>query len=126
MATIQFPVLVWPDAVGGCTAAVIGDSENAAAHAGTAKEALQQLEELLAWRMEAEPWNVDPDFMEPELTEVKVEILPQYHERKRVIPCPESIWLKVPCVIGVQENSLRVCAVPHLGLRFNYPRAPPR
>lgn len=120
MAVIHFPILIWPDAAGGHTAVMVGDAEGAAAHAGTAKEAIQQLAELLDWRLENEPWNMDPDFKQPELLDVKVEVLPQYVERKRVIPCPETVWLKVPCVTGVQENGLRVCAVPHLGLRFNY------
>jgi ATP-dependent Clp protease ATP-binding subunit ClpC len=120
MAAIHFPILIWPDATGGHTAVIVGDPESAAAHAGTVKEAVQQLAELLDWRRENEPWNLEPDFAKPELLEVKVEVLPQYVERKRVIPCPETIWLKVPCVTGVQENGLRVCAVPHLGLRFNY------
>jgi ATP-dependent Clp protease ATP-binding subunit ClpC len=123
MATIRFPVLIWPDAAGGYTAALVGDSENAAAHAGTVKEALQQLKELLDWRSENEPWNVDPDLTQPELVEVKVEVLPQYTARKRIIPCPETVWLKVPAVTGWQENGLRVCAIPHLGLRFNYQEA---
>jgi len=120
MATIHFPILVWPDAAGAYTAALAGDSENAAAHAGTVKVALQELKELLEWRMENAAWNVDPDLTQPELMEVKVEVLPQYSEGKRVIPCPETLWLKVPCVTGVQENGLRACVVPHLGLRFNY------
>ena len=120
MATLHFPVLVWPDAAGGHTAALVGDADGAAAHAGTAREAVQQIKELLEWRMENQPWNVDPDFAEPELIEVKAEVLPQYREGNRVIPCPETLWLKVPCAIGLQENGLRVCAVPHLGLRFNY------
>lgn len=117
MAAIHYPVVIWPDAAGH-TAVVVGDS--AAAHASTAEEALQQLKEWLAWRMEEEPWDADPDFASPALVEVKVEVLPQYVERRRVIPCPESVRLKVPCVTGVQENGLRTCAVPHLGLQFNY------
>lgn len=120
MANIHFPVLTWPDEAGGRAAALVGDSENGAAHANTVKEALQHLKELLEWRMEHEPWNVDPDLAKPELVEVKVEVLPQYTERKRIIPCPETLWLKVPCVTGLQENGLRVCVLPHLGLRFNY------
>jgi len=120
MANIHFPVLIWPDAAGGLTAALVGDSDSGAARGTTAKEALQHLKELLEWRIEHEPWNVDPDLTKPELLEVKVEVLPQYTERKRVIPCPETLRLKVPCVTGLQENGLRVCVVPHLGLRFNY------
>lgn len=120
MATLHLPVLIWPDAAGGFTAALLGDSENAAAHGATARDTLHQLKELLEWRTENEPWNVDPDLTEPSLIEVKVEVLPQYTADRRVIPCPETLQLKVPCVSGIQENGLRVCVVPHLGLRFNY------
>lgn len=120
MKHYHLPVLVWPDAAGSITAVLVGDAENAAAHADTLTEALRELKELVEWRLENEPWNVDPDFTQPELMEVKVEVLPQYTEDKRIIPCPETLWLRVPCVIGQQENGLPACALPHLGLRFTY------
>jgi ATP-dependent Clp protease ATP-binding subunit ClpC len=120
MAMIHYPVLVWPDSAGRFTARLVGDLGQAAAYAGTVREALNQLKELLAWRMEHQPWNAHPDFNEPELIEVKVEVRPEYAEEDRVMPCPETIWLRVPCVIGKQESTLNLCVVPHLGLRFNY------
>ncbi len=117
---INFPILVWPDAAGGHTAVLVGDTDNVAAHGHTARDAIQQIKELLEWRLENAPWDVDPDITQPELVELKVEVLPQYQEHRRVIPCPQTLWLRVPCVTGVQENGLRTCTVPHLGLRFNY------
>jgi ATP-dependent Clp protease ATP-binding subunit ClpC len=112
--------LIWPDASGATTAALAGDYEDAAAHAATDEEALRQLKELLEWRVENEPWGVEPELTEPELLEVKVEVRPQYSEGKRLLPCPETIWLRVPCVTGLQENGLPICVVPHLGLAFNF------
>src|SRR5204862_2821755 len=84
------------------------------------EDALEQLRELLEWRFEHEPWNVDPDFNEPALFDTKVEVRPQYNAGRRVLPCPDTAWLKVPCVTGRQENGMHLCAVPHLGLSFNY------
>jgi ATP-dependent Clp protease ATP-binding subunit ClpC len=123
MATHPYPVLLWNDASGACTAALVGDLETAAASAATEQEALRQLKELLDWRAEHEPWNIHPDLAEPTLTEVKVEIRPQYRLHRRVIPCPETMWLRVPCVTGKQESGLRLCVVPHLQVQFNFQEA---
>lgn len=120
MATYQYPVLVWRDATGSHSAALVGDLESAAAHAPTKDEALRQLKELLDWRAEHEPWNVDPDLSETALLEVKVDVRPQYRSGKRMIPCPETVALRVPCVTGKQESGLRLCVVPHLQVQFNY------
>src|SRR5687768_13189760 len=120
MASHRYPVLVWRDDAGGHTARLIGDFESAAAYAPSADEAVRQLKELLHWRFEHEPWNVDPDLTEPHLVDVKVELRAQYSGPQRALPCPETIWLRIPCVVGAQESGLRLCAVPHLGLQFNF------
>ena len=120
MATQHHPVLLWSDPAGAVTATLVGDKDEAAAYAPTEVEALRQLKELLEWRLEHEPWRAAPDFGEPTLTEVKVEVRPQYTQDNRVLPCPETVWLRVPCVSGRQENGLRVALVPHLELRFEY------
>jgi len=123
MATYQYPVLLWRDAAGSFTAALVGDLESAAANAPRKEEALRQLKELLDWRAEHEPWGVDPDLSETSFQEVKVEVRPQYRSGKRMIPCPETVWLRVPCVTGKQESGLRLCVVPHLQVQFNYQEA---
>jgi ATP-dependent Clp protease ATP-binding subunit ClpC len=120
VATNRYPVLIWRDASGASTAALVGEYESAAASAPTENEALRQLKELLEWRWEHEPWSADPDLTEPLLLEVKVEVRPQYRAGKRMVPCPETVWLRVPCVTGRQESGLRLCVVPHLSLQFNF------
>jgi ATP-dependent Clp protease ATP-binding subunit ClpC len=120
MSTQRHPVLIWTGPTGVATAALVGDSDGAAAQARTEEEALRQLKELLEWRQEHQLGNTAPDFAEPVLTKVKVEVRPQYREGERVLPYPETLWLHVPCVTGRQENGLRVAAVPHLRLGFNY------
>lgn len=123
MSSPRWPVLVWSDTTGAVTAALVGDSDHAAASAPTEEEALRQLKELLDWRVEHEPWNTEPDLTEPVLSEVRVEMRPQYTEGRRVLSCPETVWLRVPCVTGRQENGLLVATVPHLRLRFDYQEA---
>src|SRR5687768_10526271 len=120
MPQSRYPVLIWSDAAGGKTAVLVGEFESTAAYAASETEAVRQLKELLEWRTEHETWNLDPDINDPELIEVKVEVRPQYQSGKRMMPCPETVWMKVPCVVGVQASGLRLCLVPHLGLEFNF------
>ncbi len=120
MSTQRHPVLVWSDDTGSATAALVADPFGAAAHAETEEQALRQLKELLEWRLEHTPWIEAPDFAELALTEVKVEVRPQYTLGERVLPCPETLWMRMPCVTGRQENGLWVATVPHLRLRFDY------
>lgn len=123
MATQRHPILVWNDRSGATTAVLVSDIENGA-HGATADEAMHSLKELLEWRLEHQPWSIDADFLEPVLTDINVEVRPQYSEKRRLLPCPETVWLRVPCVTGRQENGLLVASVPHLGLRFNYQDVP--
>jgi ATP-dependent Clp protease ATP-binding subunit ClpC len=120
MATYHYPVLIWRDLTGSFSAALVGDLESAAAHAPTKDEAVRQLKELLDWRSEHQTWNVDPDLNEAALLEMRVDVRPQYRSGKRMIPCPETVALRVPCVTGKQESGLRLCVVPHLQVQFNY------
>ncbi len=120
MSTVRYPVLVWGGDGTGVTAVLVGDFECTAATGATEEEALRQLKELLVWRQHAEPWNVDSDLLEAQLVHVEVEVRPQYRLRQRLVPCRETVRMRVPCVTGRQEAGLRLCVVPHLGLQFNY------
>ena len=120
MPAYRHPVLLWRDAAGATTAALVGEAETASASALTEGEALRQLKELLDWRVDHEPWNLDLNLSDAALTEVKVEVRPQYRARNRMIPCPDTLWLRVPCVTGRQENGLQLCVLPHFGLEFNF------
>jgi len=124
MSAHHYPILAWKDHAATHHAALVGDFAPACAHAQTLDDALRQLKDLLLWRMEHDFWNVDPDFLDAVLTEVKVEVRPQYTVGNRIVPCPETIWLRVPCVTGRQENGMLACAVPHLRLHFNYQDPP--
>jgi ATP-dependent Clp protease ATP-binding subunit ClpC len=120
MAIHKYPVLIWRDPTDSFSAALLGDLENAASHAQTKDEALRQLKELLDWRSEHQRWNLDPDLNEPSLLELKVDVRPQYRSGKRMLPCPETVALRVPCVTGKQDSGLRLCILPHLQVQFNY------
>lgn len=120
MSAYRYPIVLWRDRSGAVSGAAVGDFDTVAASAATEDEVMRQIRELIEWRFENEPWSVDPDMSEAALTEVKVEIRPQYRTRKRIIPCPETVWLQIPCVTGLQSNGLRLCIVPHFSFQFTY------
>jgi ATP-dependent Clp protease ATP-binding subunit ClpC len=120
MSTYHYPIVLWRDGAGFVTGAAVGDFETIAASAAKEDDVMRQLQEMIEWRFENQPWNVDPDLADPVLSEMKVEIRPQYRTRNRITPCPETVWLPVPCVSGVQSNGLRLCIVPHFSLQFSY------
>jgi ATP-dependent Clp protease ATP-binding subunit ClpC len=125
MATHTYPVLLWRDTDGGVGGALVGDYRNAAARGADERGVLRQFAELLEWRAVHEPWSVDPELREPELLEVKVEVRAQYRDetRHRLIPAPETVVVRVPCVTGKAENGMPVCEVPTLEIRFHYQTA---
>lgn len=123
MSIRRFPILTWNLPGGGMAAVLAGDIEPAAASGPTEVDVLRQLKELIEWRFEHEPWNVDADLLEPKLVEVKVEVRPRYASLRRVVPCPETLWLRVPCVVGKQESGIGFCAAPHLQVQFNFNEA---
>ena len=120
MPTYRYPIVLWRDGAGAFTGAAVGDFGTVAASDATEDSVMRQLREFLEWRFESEPWNVDPDLTDPALIEVKVEVRPQYRTRKRIIPCPETVWLRIPCVTGMQVSGLRLCILPHFSLQFSY------
>src|SRR5688572_7447897 len=113
MAAYTFSALLCSDATG-VTGILVGDSRSAAARAQTSQEVLRQLRETLEWRAEHEPWSIEPELSEPRLLEVKVEVRAQYkdHSGHRLIPAPELLTLRVPCLAGIAQNGVAVCEVP--------------
>ncbi|HEU0252492.1 MAG TPA: AAA family ATPase, partial [Pyrinomonadaceae bacterium] len=67
-----------------------------------------------------EPWRSAADFHDPRITELRVEVRPEYQVKSRVYPCDESIALRVAAVHGRQESGMLVCALPMFGLQFYY------
>src|SRR5262245_46917534 len=120
MSSRPFPLLLWDSPEGSTTGVLVGDLEPAAAFGGSEAEVIRQLKEVAEWRFEHEPWNADPDLLEPVLFEVKVEVRPQYESRRRVVPVPETVWLRIPCVMGRQESGVGLCVVPHLSIQFTF------
>ncbi|MFO7907222.1 MAG: AAA family ATPase [Planctomycetota bacterium] len=122
MATYRLPLLVWRDAQSGYTAApvelylgqpdMVGFSEKLST-------AIKQVQSYLTWFLKECPWNV-PDFQDPRLTHLRVDIRPEYRTAHRVYPCPEQIEIQIPCVLGRQESGLLLCSMPTLGLIFHY------
>ncbi len=82
--------------------------------------ALEQLEEMVAWKYQREPWLEVPNFHDPELVEFKIPIRPEYQQRERRYPCKEVMTLRICGVTGRQQQGLLVCSLPLLGQQFFY------
>lgn len=121
MPSVTQAVALWHDASGTYSGALLTE-EPAAAHGASEDEVLHQFKELLEWWAVHEPWSLDSDLLEAEVVKVRVEVRPQYvsSDGHRILPCPETLAMQVPCVVGRQETGLRICIVPHLSLRFQF------
>jgi ATP-dependent Clp protease ATP-binding subunit ClpC len=120
----RFPVLVWEDFSGNYSGRLVDDEEEPlvqlAAVGSSVREVLQQLKEYLVWSFDSEPWRSEPDFLDPQLLEFRVDVRPEYRVKERVYPSDESVPLRVACVHGRQESGMLVCALPILGIQFYY------
>ena len=120
----RFPVLVWEDFAGSYTGRLIDDEEDPgvqlAAIGTSVREVLKDLKEYLVWSFDKEPLRSTPDFHDPQLLELRVDVRPEYNVKGRVYPCDESVSLRVVCVHGRQESGMLVCALPMLGIQFYY------
>jgi len=120
VTTHRYPVMVWRDHGGSFTAVVVADYDDAVAYGESEAAVIAQLKDLLQWRNENIPFLAEPDLAEPSLFDVKVEVRPEYKHGRRPVPAPDSLWLRVPCISGVEPNGSRICCVPHLAFSFNY------
>jgi ATP-dependent Clp protease ATP-binding subunit ClpC len=119
MAAYRFPILVWHDASGHYTAAIVGDG-GVAGYGDSAGEAVEQVRDYLEWSYRQSPWQAGPDFEGAELVSVKVEVRPEYAGEGRTYPCGEMVSLRVPVVTGKESAGMLVAALPTIGVRFNY------
>src|ERR1043165_6060832 len=89
----RFPVLVWQDHEGWYPASLVEwDARAGVGH--SAKVALDQLQELLEWQYQQDPYMSPPDFLEPELVEFKIALRLEYESEGRRYPCQEIVTLR--------------------------------
>jgi ATP-dependent Clp protease ATP-binding subunit ClpC len=114
------PILIWQGHNGLFTGALVNDYENASAVGGSAEEVVRQLKEFIDWAECEEPWRIDTDFLEPKLTQVDVELRPEFHVEKKVFSARNTVRLRVPCVHGHDEAGLLLASMPTLDVRFSF------
>ena len=128
MPAYRFPILVWQDHGGRFTAAPVDDAQGAAAFGESAADAVEQIKDHLQHLYRKNPWWPEPDFVEPRLISVKVEVRPEYQSEEqargrtevRTYPARETLTLRVPCVHGKERGGMLVGALPTLDMRFTY------
>jgi ATP-dependent Clp protease ATP-binding subunit ClpC len=118
----RFPILVCEDHDGRFTACLVEDPDESPAVGVTYADAVRRLKVYLEWLHDKEPWRPRPDFLDASVVWIKVEVRPEYRSEDdgRKFPVHESLPLRVPCVRGRDEHGLFLCALPTLGLRFDF------
>jgi ATP-dependent Clp protease ATP-binding subunit ClpC len=120
MAAYRFPILLWHDASGHYTAALVAFGADIAGYGGTPGDAADQLRDFLEWSYRQSPWQAEPDFRDPKLLTIKVDVRPEYTLDSRSYPCSETVALRVPVVTGTERAGLLVASMPTIGVRFNF------
>ena len=119
MSAHRVPVLLWQGFEGfftGVPAEVDLTGDHGAAFDETSTGALNQLKSYCTWWYKNHPdWAV-PDFHDPELITLPIEVRPEYTERNRTYPCEETVALRFPCVHGRTARGLHVCSLPTLSM----------
>ena len=129
MPNLRFPIMTWREPektlTGGAVTAVVldyhdGDGDPISAMGESAREARDQLVDYLQWLGKKFPWMEGPDFDEPQLLTIRVNVRPEYEADGRTFPCPESFPLQVPTVIGKRSGRVLGCVAPTIGMNFNF------
>lgn len=118
MPTLRFPVLLVENHRGFCTAFRVDGEEQAAAD--SPQEALQQLKDLLAWKHQEDPEDVQPNIHKPALFTVEVGVRPEIQDNRRSFPSDDLVPLRIHAVRGVRESGLQLCYIPQLSTRFYF------
>ncbi len=143
MATFRFPILVWQNANDSFTAqAVTGGEEYfpPAAFAERKDLAISEVKEYLQWKFENEWWREPDEFEELTMTELRVEIRPEYEAKqneddekkksknprpgakKRTFASEETIPVRVACVHWKTESGNYLASLPMLDIEFYFDR----
>lgn len=126
MSVLKFPVLVWKDVAGFYTAA-LADAEGAVqslvpvvGYAPTAKAALGQVKDYVAWHYSKNPWAVEPTVSQSKLVHYTVKVRPEFQVNGKVFPYERSLTLKVAVVDCTHTNGMKSAVIPRLGIEFFY------
>jgi len=120
MSLFRFPVLLWRDFEGFYNAAAVEWDDDLTGCDRKPSIALKQLKQWLEWEYKEKPWLGPPDFLDPQLTNITVNVRPQYKHDGRLYACDDLVEVKVVCVHGRQSGGIRLCSLPTLGVRFHY------
>src|SRR5687767_15939192 len=118
MASYRFPILVWQDFQGSCTACLVESESDTAAVGATAAEAVERLAEYLRWLYRKQPWLAAPDLFEPVLSYARVDVRPAYEARAKSNPQLAGLALRVASEDVKDLGGTLRCAVSPLGARF--------
>jgi ATP-dependent Clp protease ATP-binding subunit ClpC len=116
MPVERYPVLVWQDAHGQFTACDVQYHISAAGESRA--DVLTALNDYFQYMLGHE--GAHSEVLEASLTHYRVPVRPEYRDEAKRVYAADPIGLLVPCVVGKMESGMRFCALPTLGVGFNY------
>jgi len=124
VTTQRYHTATWTNADGSATAVVLdsfADSDGwPIASATTAREAAEQLIDLIRWRAKREHWLPISGISDPQPITLRVEVRPEHTQDDRTITFPDIVALPVACVWAKRGEDVLTCFIPALGIGFDY------
>ena len=123
MAVYRYPVLVLESHQAMYTAQLveaIDDDNDVSAVGPTRAKTVEQLKDYLAWQHKQQGYLYALEFLEPQLRSQRVTIRPEYTHAEHSYPCSETVGLQIFYVQGHRPTGAQVCALPTLGISFDY------
>lgn len=119
MKSNRYQIAVWQDFNDSYTAKILEPGLDISGFHKDKKMALLQIKRYLQKEEDSIIYS-DPDFFDPEVHFYSVPIRPAYIGKDRVYTSENEISIRVPLVIGLNEDEQYLCFLPTLDIYFNY------
>lgn len=117
---LRFSVFLWRSHAGTWCGRLLDDFRESTAVAKSPSGILKQLKEYLHHLDDKdELWEMDPDFFNPQLRSIKVDVKPEYRLKHRSFVDDTPRTLTFPCVLGKRPNGTLAAVLPTLGKWFD-------
>lgn len=118
MITLVFPIAIWPDSDECFTVRTL-DGHSAAAHDVSVAAAVKQLKKhLVKEQREMDGFFEEPSMRDLEPVNFSITVRPSYRVGRAIYPCPQSITVVVPAVVGRRSDRAFICSAPTLDVQL--------
>ena len=122
MSRLTYPVAIWKDAADQHTAVVLdyGDGRGTLSAVDTKPaDALEQIKQYLEWQRRRGADLSEPDFSDPQVLSIGVDVRPAYRTETRTWNLPQTMRVSVPAVIASRRIGGLAVVLPTFGDSFD-------